>query len=502
MNNNLEKLKKSISREKIISLYIEKNLNKKDVAKKLNITEWAVNTLLKAYNIKKDNNLILEKRKHTCLEKYGCEYSSSSPIIKEKIKQANIDKYGVSTATQLQETKDKIKQTKLERYGDANYNNLEKNRLTKAVKYNNENYNNRSKYKETMLDKYGVNNGFKLNVTKENKVDHIVNNHNYTDTFRGLFSDRDKAIEYLKDKKLSYFDLADIFNAPYYTVQAWATKLDIRDYISHTFEGKSRYEDEIEEFLISLGVTNIEKHNRTVLDGQEIDLYLPDINLGIECNGTYWHSDIYLPHEYHFNKSIKAASKGVRLIHIFQYEWDDAKQKEKIKSLLKIALGKVVDKIYARKCEVRKISNKEASILNNLVHLQNHRNAQVTYGLFYNNILVQLMSFSKHKKYQWEIIRGCPGSNNIVIGGVSKLFKAFLKDYNPDQVFSYCDFNKFDGKSYEELGMKFIGYTGPDMKYIIKGKVLNRQPSKYKEIKSQVEARIFGAGSKKYLWEK
>ena len=48
--------------------------------------------------------------------------------------------------------------------------------------------------------------------------------------------------------------------------------------------------------------------------------------------------------------------------------------------------------------------------------------------------------------------------------------------------------------------MKFIDYTGPDMKYIIKDTVVNRQPAKYKEIKGSIDARIYGAGSLKYLW--
>lgn len=68
-------------------------------------------------------------------------------------------------------------------------------------------------------------------------------------------------------------------------------------------------------------------------------------------------------------------------------------------------------------------------------------------------------------------------------------------------MFSYCDFNKFDGRGYEKLGMKLIGYTGPDKKWIVNGKVYNRQPSKYKQFKELSEACIWGAGSKKYLWE-
>jgi hypothetical protein len=143
----------------------------------------------------------------------------------------------------------------------------------------------------------------------------------------------------------------------------------------------------------------------------------------------------------------------------------------KIKMMLDLALGRIQNRVYARQCKVRKISNAEAKALNEDVHLQGHRNAQVTYGLFYHEKLVQLMSFSKTKynrnldgENEWEIIRGCPGSNNLVVGGVSRLFKHFIEEYRPSKVFSYCDFNKFNGRSYEELGMEFIGYTGPDMK--------------------------------------
>lgn len=87
------------------------------------------------------------------------------------------------------------------------------------------------------------------------------------------------------------------------------------------------------------------------------------------------------------------------------------------------------------------------------------------------------------------------------MGGVSKLFKHFIKEQNPSSVFSYCDFNKFDGKGYEAIGMKFIGYTGPDKKWIVHGKVVNRNPYHYHKLKEQAEAVIWGAGSKKYLWE-
>ena len=68
---------------------------------------------------------------------------------------------------------------------------------------------------------------------------------------------------------------------------------------------------------------------------------------------------------------------------------------KKLKELLDEALGRTTHRIYARNCTIKVISNSEAKILNDAVHLQGHRNAQVTYGLFYQDTLVQLMSFSK-----------------------------------------------------------------------------------------------------------
>lgn len=79
------------------------------------------------------------------------------------------------------------------------------------------------------------------------------------------------------------------------------------------------------------------------------------------------------------------------------------------------------------------------------------------------------------------------------------MLKHFIQDYRPKQIFSYCDFNKFDGRSYEALGMQFIGYTGPDMKWIMPdGTVRNRSPKHHKMLKEASIGQIYGAGSKKY----
>ena len=43
-----------------------------------------------------------------------------------------------------------------------------------------------------------------------------------------------------------------------------------------------------------------------------------------------------------------------------------------------------------------------------------------------------------------------------VVGGAEKLFTHFIRTYNPTTVVSYCDKSKFTGKTYLNLGFKFL----------------------------------------------
>ena len=246
-------------------------------------------------------------------------------------------------------------------------------------------------------------------------------------------------------------------------------------------------------------------------------LYFEDKKIAISINEKYESSNLYKEPNYYINLHNKYENLGIRLIIIFDFQID-SNNWDKLKSMITIAIGNP-KKIYARQCEIRKISNDEAKKLNNAIHLQGHRNAQVTYGLFYNNELVQLMSFSQMKwnrnlknDNEWEIIRGCPGSNNIVVGGCSKCFKHFIKDYNPNVIFSYCDANLFNGASYKAIGMCFAGNTGKNKWWILDeedpnththGWVIPRNPAKYKEYKQRSHNTIiWGAGSDRYVWVK
>ena len=458
------------------------------------VKEYYVKFLLEKYNIQQHTTQ--EEIDLTRNQKHGFAFSKT----KEEKDLLELEKYGKLGLS----SKEKRNITNKKNYGVenvfANRDIIEKLEKTKLNRYGDRHFTNREKAKQTCLSKYGAET-YLGSMTNANLYS---NTHECSELYKRCFDDKtalESLISSLEHKTSSALGAA--LGVPYGQALHLLEKhnlmsmIDLKDYSSQS-------EHELVEFI---GKDLCFTCDRTVISPYEIDIYVPSKKLGIEFNGSYWHSSIYKDKNYHFNKSKIAEKNGIRLIHIYEYEWNDPVQRKKIELMLNIALGRVNNKIYARQCDVRKISNQEAKSLNEQVHLQGHRNAQVTYGLFYKNELVQLMSFSKTKYNKnltdddsWEIIRGCPGSNNIVVGGVSKLFTHFIREYSPTKVFSYCDFNKFDGKSYEALGMKFIGYTGPDMKWLMpNGAVVNRAPNKHAEYKNNARAQIFGAGSKKYL---
>jgi len=460
----------NIIKEDFITYYITENHTIKETCEFFNITESQLVALTKKYKIRKFSKPLFE-------------YISDEDLFNKVSKEQLFDKYITNNWS--------IKQ--ISKHFNICVSNV--NKLLREYKINKPN---------TLKSKLSAVSKLKNTGTLGNPEQF----NSYSDEFKNLFYDYAKSKTFLDvNPRYRARDLADRFNCNVTTVYYWVKRLNLRDYI---VDEKSHYENEIAEYLRQLiPDIDIKINDRKALDNNlEIDLYLPEYKLGIEFNGTYWHSDsVITDKKYHLKKSMRAEELGIHLIHIYEYEWLIPKQQALIKTMLQLFLKLVTNKIHARQCDVRQITNKEAKEFNDKNHLQGHRHAQITYGLFYQNQLVQLMSFSKTKYNKnlkgdnaWEIIRGCPGSLNIVNGGVSKLFTHFVRDYNPTSVFSYCDFNKFSGISYQKLGMKFIGYTGPDKKYVINNQVCNRKPHKYKEYKNLIQYSIYGAGSKKYLW--
>ena len=259
-------------------------------------------------------------------------------------------------------------------------------------------------------------------------------------------------------------------------------------------------------------------HNKSILNGKEIDLYDEEKKIGIEFNGNFWHNEYGKNKNYHQQKSLLAEEKGIFIYHIFEYEWIE--KKDKIINQLNNLLGLNQEKIYARKCIIKEVDNESKRIFLEENHLQGNDSSSIKLGLYYNNELVSLMTFVKprfNKKYQYELSRFCSKNNCNVIGGASKLFKYFIEKYNPQSIISYSNIAHTKGKLYETLGFELDSISDPNYVWCNNGHdILTRyQCQKHKLLKqgfkgnTEVEImhnngfyRIFDCGNKVWIWKK
>jgi len=281
------------------------------------------------------NKTIREKIKQTNIEKCGVENPFQSEKIKEKIKETNLERYGVEYVQQNKEILNKSNNTNIKKYGvnrpSKNKNIYKKIKDTKNKKYGNENYNNIDKIKQTNIEKYGVDNVSKL---KDHKL---------------------KTQNYYRDKMLVNYD--NILNIDYnkdiyYCKCKNGHEYEIRiglyhNRLSHSIntcticypenELNSIKELELLDFIKSNYNGNIIKNDRKILNGKELDIYLPDLYLAFEYNGLYWHSNIYKDDLYHINKIRNCLIKGVQLVYVWEDEWikENEKTKNNILNILK-----------------------------------------------------------------------------------------------------------------------------------------------------------------------
>lgn len=233
----------------------------------------------------------------------------------------------------------------------------------------------------------------------------------------------------------------------------------------------SHNENELYEYICGLiGKENVQKRNKTILDGKEIDIYIPSLKIGFEYNGIRWHSEEFGKDRlYHINKTRKAKEKGVTLIQIFEDEF--VLKKEIVLSKIKHILQKNnnLEKIYARKTSVSEIDKDFAREFLEEFHIQGFVNSTIYLGLFYKGSLIGVMSFLNEKSGNWNLTRFATDVNFICVGAASKLFSYFIKNYNPTLVKSFLDrrwCRNEENNVYIKLGFKFDKYTEPEYRYI------------------------------------
>lgn len=231
-----------------------------------------------------------------------------------------------------------------------------------------------------------------------------------------------------------------------------------------------RSEGEQAVFQLVSNWTEAQQRNRSLLKPRELDIYVQSHSLAIEYCGDYWHSlgspeDVKTKKDAHWRKYQDCKTLGIRLLTIYESEW--LTRQYALRRLLRNALGKGRGRLMARKCELRKVVLADARAFYERYHPQGGDGTGEHYGLFWKGKLVACMRFTfgandrgGASKRVWTLTRYA--TRVTVAGAASRLFKAFVTEFNPPEVKSFSDNRHFEGGMYEQLGFKLEEEVDPD----------------------------------------
>lgn len=411
---------------------------------------------------------VIRHRQENCMAKYGVTNKAKLDEVKAKIRETTLKNGSFEKAveksriTRYQKNGgrwhaadfgDKVKAGKVKHGHSAGWNNLEKR-------------------KSTLIRKYGITNTFNLPqvrkasrdaILKKSYEDHILNCEFDEPLF--TFEEYSSRVNDSHFFKFKCRKCGNTFESPHH--DGYHRKCPI---CYPKLEGVSTEEIELRETVRSL--VPDEKMivgSRLVIPPRELDIYLPSKKLAIEFDGLFWHSDVndIITKAYHVGKTEACDEKGIRLIHVFEDEWIE--KRRIVESRLKNLLGIYDKTVFARKCEVRDVTSREAELFQNSSHIQGSVRAKVRLGLYFEDELVALMTFGKSrfsKTYEWEMLRFCCKLGYHIPGAAGKLLRHFERTYKPKSLVSYADRRWSTGNLYKALGFRFVRNSSPNYWYV------------------------------------
>lgn len=457
---------------------------------------------------------------------YGTKTPSESKLIKDRIIETNNKKYGGNSPMSSIIIQDKSKKTLMHNWGvDCPSHNTEI--LSRRIEsFKNSNF--KENFKKTCMDKYGVDHHWKNNDIHSKTIDSFYKS--YKDRIKSKI-DEDK-FEFIGfEKKLSTNLIIDCKKCniefkifPYQFYYRINSNINICTNCFPISANPSISQIEIYNFICENYTGEVILDCKNSIKPYEIDIYLPDLKIGFEFNGVWWHCDKFKKNEYHYSKYLASVNKDISLITIWEDDWNV--KREICKSIILNKIKNTKDKIYARNTLIKEVSYNDSRIFLDNNHLQGDCKSSIRIGLYYNDVLVSLMTFSKLRLVMnrkessrnnpdyYELTRFCNIINNRIIGGSSKLLKYFIEKYKPIKIETYSDNTISNGDLYYKLGFKYSHTSKPGYSYVIDGIRSHRfNWSKQKLVnlgydinKTEEEImseegyyRIYNAGNKKWI---
>lgn len=269
-----------------------------------------------------------------------------------------------------------------------------------------------------------------------------------------ILSNKDKLIQYINsyDHKPTGIEITNNLHVTQTEAYYWIEKFGLSFMLHH-------YGSSHEVFLSNFLKQYNFRKDRTVLHPYELDFYNKDLNIAIEFNGDYWHSEKFKHKKYHFNKSQQCDKKNIKLIHVYEFEFVNNKDKilDYLSKLLNSTPVYTINDYFCKLTQINSKTYKVQTILNN------------------TNLVLNNMVFQKKSKNNWEMIEYHVELNNYAQNSNLEMFNLFIKTINPNSVIYKCNYNKDNGKELLEYGMFFqkflppkqIGINDENQRYII-----------------------------------
>ena len=473
----------SLSSPEVIKKRFETNLKKYDSISPFGskiVQEKSKKTVRDRYDVHHVMHIpeVKDKVSNTLLERYGVNYTLEIPCAREKLKNTVMTIYGSEWYYQSDDFKEKYKKTMLERHGVEYPMHSKKivDKLNNTIMalynsvwyYQSEDF--KEKYKKTMMERYGVEHALKspdiVNKVMESITRNSIKKHgtkspmqkHYTDIGKQLLNDPELFQEYLD--KYTVYELQEIFGCKSSTIYEYVKQFNL----TIPIRTGSSYENILSEILTENGIDHV-RQDRTIIPPKEIDIFIPSANLAIEINGLYWHSDKFKDKNYHYSKWKECHDNGIQLLSIMEDEFVN-RSNTWISKILHIC-NKSKERIHARKCDIVELGKDGVYDFVEKYHLQGFSLAKHYYGAYYDNELVAMMSFTNTRNNkEIQMNRFCL-KNGVVISGIAnRLLKAYITDYDINEIVTYSDNRYSDGGIYRQMGFEMVNTIPPDYSYV------------------------------------
>lgn len=292
---------------------------------------------------------VINTRKETCLETYGCEWVSQSPEFRAKVAATCIERYGAVCFLASIEGRKKAMQTLLERYG---VDNAFKSPIIQQ------------KIREILTERYGVDNPMKSPEIREKaKLTCVerygVENIGCLQSLTGIGDlDDNIAIWRYNERKRLENDPEALKSFIMANFSESGVNFYLKSYGFLEDRGPSKPEILMGELLESLGLEytsdirpEFMRHPETGAK-RELDFVLSDYGIAIEVNGMFTHdSENGCGKDYHRFKFERCEENGLKLLMFTEKEICNNIQFVKDIILYHLGLQKKLD--IPRECKVR-----------------------------------------------------------------------------------------------------------------------------------------------------